>query len=153
MTFVGELHLKEIHGEIAGGWVIPFCGMRLGGRQIYETTKPLRYVHEEAGLDYTVPVGTRTDLASVPWFTAWAIPPGGEHQRSAVLHDVLCETPGITWFFAAAVMREAMHRDGVAFFRRMIIYYSILWWGTHYKWMKQVKSVRSQREPDPSSNE
>jgi hypothetical protein len=42
-----------------------------------------------SGIFYTVPVGFKTDLASIPWFAQWYIKKFGKHNLAAVLHDYL----------------------------------------------------------------
>lgn len=42
------------------------------------------------GIGVSVPVGFRTDLASVPWWIRWLLPPNGKYGKAAVIHDYLC---------------------------------------------------------------
>ena len=39
---------------------------------------------------YTVPAGTLTDFASVPWFARRVFPKSGRWNRAATLHDFQC---------------------------------------------------------------
>lgn len=43
-----------------------------------------------SGIMVSVPVGYRTDLASVPWWIRWLLPPNGKYGKAAVIHDYLC---------------------------------------------------------------
>lgn len=43
-----------------------------------------------SGIVVSVPVGYRTDLASVPWWIRWLLPPNGKYGKAAVIHDFIC---------------------------------------------------------------
>lgn len=43
-----------------------------------------------SGINITVPVGYRTDFASVPWGIRWLLPAHGKYGKAAVIHDYLC---------------------------------------------------------------
>jgi hypothetical protein len=43
-----------------------------------------------SGIAVHVPVGYRTDLASVPWWIRWLLPPNGKYGKAAVIHDYIC---------------------------------------------------------------
>jgi hypothetical protein len=43
-----------------------------------------------SGIMVSVPVGYRTDLASVPWWIRWLLPPNGKYGKAAVIHDFIC---------------------------------------------------------------
>lgn len=43
-----------------------------------------------SGISVNVPVGYRTDLASVPWWIRWLLPPNGKYGKAAVIHDYIC---------------------------------------------------------------
>lgn len=71
-----------------------------------------------------IPTGTMTDFASVPRLAQCIVPKIGRHSRSVVLHDYLCTTGGDR-FLADAILRVAMKEDGVNWFLRQIIYFSV----------------------------
>jgi hypothetical protein len=43
-----------------------------------------------SGIGVNVPAGYRTDLASVPWWIRWLLPPNGKYGKAAVIHDFIC---------------------------------------------------------------
>lgn len=56
----------------------------------YVLERPLVYQGQRE--KFIVPAGFTTDLASVPKFLWWILPPFGRHSRAAVLHDWLYTT-------------------------------------------------------------
>ncbi len=108
-----------------------------GGK--YELTAPLVY---EGGADtITVPEGFTTDLASVPRLFWSLLPPTGVYERSAVLHDWLCEdlnelhSRGLSWAkWRGGPIASSRDTDGL--FRRCCREAGVslparwvLWWG------------------------
>lgn len=69
-----------------------------------------------------VPVGFKTDLASIPRILWNILPPIGNYDRAAVLHDFLYNTGGMKRKDADSVLREAMDVAGVSHFIRWTIY-------------------------------
>lgn len=76
-----------------------------------------------------VPVGTITDLASVPRIL-WAIfPPHGQYAKAAIVHDYLYEHAIGTKVWADRVFLEAMTVLGVARWRRVAMYWAVRLFG------------------------
>ena len=67
----------------------------------------------KADKDYTVPSGFVFDLASLPWWTGWALTKLGKHQRAAALHDWLYMNRINSKRWADEQFRLAMIHDGV----------------------------------------
>ena len=82
-----------------------------------------------------VPAGYITDFASVPRLPFAYMLTGGAAQKSATVHDKLCDdwrkTKGkaITWALAAKVFLEAMTHEGVPAWRRHAMYVGVLSYG------------------------
>lgn len=94
---------------------------------------PLRYRSAVLGDVVTVPVGTITDMASVPraplmfWLT------GDTARRPAVVHDYLYATHAHPRAIADAVFLEAMGVAGVPWWRRQLMYRAVRLCG-HRAW-------------------
>ena len=59
----------------------------------FEVASPFTYYIDKLGgnLKVSIPIGFRTDFASVPRFFWRVIPPIGLYGKAAVVHDYLCE--------------------------------------------------------------
>jgi len=72
-----------------------------------------------------VPVGTVTDLASVPR-VLWAFfPPHGRYAKAAIVHDFLYANAVGTKAWADRVFLEAMEVLGVPVWRRRLMYLAV----------------------------
>lgn len=95
----------------------------------FELTHSL--VYRAARQTFVVPVGFRTDLASVPRVVVWLIPRYGRHTPAAVLHDYLwwVEAPAgnVTYRDADGLLRQAMRTLGVRVLRRWLIWTAVRW--------------------------
>lgn len=83
---------------------------------------------------YTVPAGTKTDLASIPRFVPRAIAEKvDKHIESAVVHDRQCQDLG-PWdsVTAAKIFNEGMRAARVPAWRRNVMYRAVLYFGP--KW-------------------
>lgn len=78
---------------------------------------------------FVVPVGTRTDFASVPRVFVWLVPKFGRYTAPAVLHDhlVRVERPGgrISAVDADGLFRRAMRELGVPFLLRWFMWAAV----------------------------
>jgi hypothetical protein len=77
---------------------------------------------------FRVPVGQRTDFASVPRSLVWFIPRYGRYTKAAILHDHLCDLAEQGKFErreADGIFRQAMRSLGVAFIRRWIMWAAV----------------------------
>jgi hypothetical protein len=100
----------------------------LKGENTFVIDAPLVYVSDLLYWPITVPVGFKTDLASVPRvpivYEAW----GNRCHREAVIHDYLYRIgadPEVSWLMANSIFLEAMKSRGVALWIRYPMY-----WGT-----------------------
>jgi hypothetical protein len=102
-------------------------------RQLDDVTwavlRPLGY---QAALDrLVVPIGQRTDFASVPRVFVWLLPRYGRYTKAAILHDYLWRVAvpagRITLIDADGILRQAMRELGVPFLRRWIMWAAVRW--------------------------
>jgi hypothetical protein len=102
-------------------------------KQLDDTNWEVREALEYAGLrqEWTVPVGSGTDFASVPRVFVWFLPRYGRYTRAAILHDHLwrrCAATGqMRWVDADGVFRRAMRELGVPFLRRWMMWSAVRW--------------------------
>lgn len=95
------------------------------GPNLWKLLTPLVY----SGLEIIiVPAGFKTDFASVPRIAWMFCPPvAGNHAEPAVLHDYLCENshdqPHTDRMFL-----EAMAANGVGWFKRHVMYLSVMFY-------------------------
>ena len=78
---------------------------------------------------FEVPVGMRTDFASVPRVFVWFLPRYGRYTKAAILHDYLWRdaVPAGKLRLAEAdgIFRRAMHELGVPFLRRWMMWAAV----------------------------
>jgi len=92
-------------------------------RQLDDVTwavlRPLGY--QAAHDRFIVPIGQRTDFASVPRVFVWLLPRYGRYTKAAILHDYLWRVAvpagRITLIDADGILRQAMRELGVPFLR------------------------------------
>lgn len=74
---------------------------------------------------FTVPVGFRTDFASVPRVFVWLLPRYGVFTRAAILHDHLVRTGVVGRSDADGLFRRAMRELEVSFVRRWTMWAAV----------------------------
>ena len=112
---------------------------KIGDRR-WELVTPFEYHVGDAnsGDIISVPIGTKTDFASVPQAFWWLFPPDGRYTGAAVLHDYLYQKWG--WVpderekprsrkECDGIFLEAMEVLGVNWWRRHIMYRSVRTFG------------------------
>lgn len=77
------------------------------------TLSPLTYV-TKAGESITIPIGTRSDGASVPQALWGILPPFGTYYRACLLHDYLYRNTARPREECDAILLEAMESSGVS---------------------------------------
>lgn len=105
----------------ATGWYAP-----LDGRQ-YITTKPLSWEigAKESGFLVTVPVDFVFDV-SVPAWATWLFDPHNpNYLKAACLHDHLLHVRQWERVSAGAVFHNALKADGVALWRRVVMWLAV----------------------------
>lgn len=101
-----------------------------------------------------VPMGYRTNFASIPWIARWLISPIDRHiMIAAIVHDwltlefrvrpagyypmIFTDKNGleqvsdvhVSWDQAATIMKKIMHFEGAGRLKRMSVYLAIRLWG------------------------
>lgn len=77
----------------------------------------------------TVPAGFVSDFASIPRAFWRVLPPWGEYNRAAVVHDYLYRTHEMTRAEADETFLVIMGALGVASWKRRIMYRAVRWFG------------------------
>jgi hypothetical protein len=96
------------------------------GTNRWRVEEDLTYVGAKESL--TVPHGTETDFASVPKLLRWFVPKYGKYNKSAVLHDYLCEEAKAGDFSRAdadGIFRRSMRELGVGYLRRRLMWVGV----------------------------
>lgn len=82
---------------------------------------------------YTVPAGTKTDLASIPKFVPRAIAEKvDKHIEAAVVHDLMCVKRPYTSAIAADVFDAGMLAAGVPAWRRKLMAQAVRMFGPQW---------------------
>ena len=77
----------------------------------------------------SVPVGTVTDLATVPRLLLALFPPHGRYAKAAIVHDFLYAQAIGSKAYADRTFLEAMEVLGVSRFTRMVMYWTVRLFG------------------------
>ncbi|CAL9377309.1 DUF1353 domain-containing protein [Streptomyces sp. enrichment culture] len=106
---------------------MPFVDGNIAVKQIdAETWELLEEVAYRGREDtFTVPVGFRTDFASVPTVFVWLIPRYGVYTKAAIVHDYLCREAPVSRAEADGVFRRALRELGVSLLRRWIMWAAV----------------------------
>lgn len=101
----------------------------------WELVEPLEY-HvgaEDSEEVITVPIGTRTDFASVPFGFRNLFPKDGDYTPAAIVHDWLYQTVGLKGRFTRKrcdeIFLEAMGVVGVGWIARHTMYRAVRMFG------------------------
>ena len=76
---------------------------------------------------FTVPAGFIFDVSIPKIATIFFDPTDIKYLKAAALHDCLLENK-YDWVFSAAAFNEALRADRVGFFKRTIMFFSVLLW-------------------------
>ena len=93
----------------------------------YTVTKPLVWKNIK------VPIGFKTDLATIPKQLQFAFKPNGKYSRASVLHDFLYTRELYSRYYADRTFLEAMKYDGVGYFTRYSFYYAVRLFAASHK--------------------
>jgi hypothetical protein len=115
--------------------IIKDTGRLTIGKPIYKLHQSLTFEYKVngGGLKITVPKDFETDFASIPRIFWSIMPPVGRYSKAAVLHDYLYHLPNCSRFLADALFREAMKQLGVSLWKRLVIFYSVRFFGWMFK--------------------
>lgn len=114
-----DLHLRD-------------TGVTARGRAVFELTRPFvcRVLLNGIRIRVMVPIGFRTDFASIPRPFWRLYSPSGPWRAAAVVHDYLY-TVGANCprFLADAMFRHLMEVSGCCVWQRLPIYYAVRLFG------------------------
>ncbi|MFA7238731.1 MAG: DUF1353 domain-containing protein [Sulfuricellaceae bacterium] len=103
------------------------------GRRKWELCLPLIYESDVAGKTITVPIGFKTDFASVPRLPVAYLLAGDTAHEAAVVHDFLYTSGEFPRATADDVLLEAMAVTGIPRWRRVAIYFAVrAFGGSHF---------------------
>lgn len=94
------------------------------GRGLVMLYKPFTYETKDS-YSVTVPVGFRTDFASIPRLARGVFSPLDKYAKAAVLHDFLLTLPGWKRRDADKQFREALKVLGCPRWRRWIMWLAV----------------------------
>lgn len=100
---------------------------RTATKASFELVEPLRFSSEWFSHPIVVPVGFKTDGASVPRLPLAFMLTGATAMKAAVVHDWLLVRQ-ISKDTAAKVFLEAMVAEGVTKWRRTVMYWAVKLW-------------------------
>ena len=103
-------------------------GVTCDGRAVFELTRPYvcRVLLHGLRMRISVPVGTRTDYASIPRIFVRLYSPTGPWRKAAVVHDYLYSSQSnCPRFLADAIFRHLMEDSGCKLCSRVPIYYAV----------------------------
>jgi hypothetical protein len=107
---------------------VAFVTKEIEVRVVDDTTWALLkdVVYKDRDTEYRVPVGYKTDFASVPRATSWLYPRTGAYSAAAIIHDWLITDMLPTGYIESnevdRVFRQAMKELGVPFARRWVMW-------------------------------
>jgi len=90
----------------------------------------------------SVPVGFKTDFASVPWFFRRVVPSTGRYNEATVIHDYLCYLSNKLQYNrrkADRIFYEAMTDLGVNKLKSLIIYFGVRSYTEIFLFSKRIK--------------
>ncbi|MDQ1636516.1 MAG: hypothetical protein QOJ32_3325 [Frankiaceae bacterium] len=89
------------------------------------------FTYRDTSGAYNVPVGQRTDFASVPRVFIWLLPRYGRYTLSAILHDHLWRdlvaAGELTYRDADRLFRQALGSQAVPVLRRWLMWAAVRW--------------------------
>jgi len=97
------------------------------GRRLVKLTTPFVYRmrHETFRLIAIVPKGFVSDLTSIPRALWPVLPPDGDYEEAAVIHDWMYGQKAIPRWLADAVFRHVMETTGVSWWRRCALFWGV----------------------------
>lgn len=85
------------------------------------TLSQLTFMSDIVNNFITVPIGTKTDLGSIPTALQWLFPKDGKAVLGYVLHDYLYKVGTYTRTQSDGILQEAMKVLGVSWWRRKAV--------------------------------
>lgn len=104
-----------------------FGAVHVGGIGYRLTRDLVWHIGHLNGPAFTVPAGYRFDV-SVPWGLRWLFDPHRpDFHKAAALHDRMLDE-GWSRITAAAEFHNALKADGVAMWRRLVMFLAVALW-------------------------
>ena len=78
-----------------------------------------------------IPIGFKTDFASIPWYVRWLIKVNGKHRLAALLHDYLYSVCGdigfnqLTRNQCDTLFLNEMKNANVKYIKRYVMYWGV----------------------------
>jgi len=107
---------------------VPFLNdliIKVVKRGEYELTEVFRYEDYKSGGVINIPIGFRTDFASIPRVLRWFVVGHGTTRKPATLHDYLYRETSVSRKSADDLFRQAMQEEGVSFWRCRAMYWAV----------------------------
>lgn len=108
-----------------------------GDRYRVVETFVVKYNYWFRELQFEIPDGYITDLASIPWFVRWICDRASLGLLAPLVHDYLCDRRGrfvniqrevvqLTWFQVHLYFLVAMQLDGINWQRSLVAFIGVL---------------------------
>ena len=110
------------------------------GEGLYRLCKPLVYIDKKDDT-YVVEKGFITDLATIPECLHFILPPNGDYEESAVLHDYLLKS-GYKRSRASSLFLESMLSDNVRLREAVTLYVGVRSYDLYLSIKKKLSPLR-----------
>lgn len=101
----------------------PAKGTNIWGRPQFALTAPLVYSYKFYG-NFTVPIGFKTDFATIPNWIPFLRPKNGKWAKASVVHDYLCKQ-NISKSIADKIFYYAMRDDNASVFTAFVLWAAV----------------------------
>lgn len=107
---------------------------------------PCRLIIDNRVVNFTIPKGFETDLASIPRGLSRFLPPWGDYSTAAIIHDYMYEHApcGVTRFQTDTTFYDCMKKSNVGFVARWLITGAVMLFGGA-PWNRYRESERQTR--------
>jgi hypothetical protein len=92
-----------------------------------ELDEPLiyRFITRSFRVVCRVPRGFKSDLATIPRFLWPVLPPDGDYQEAAVVHDFLYKQTEVPYWICDSMFRHVMQISGVRLWKRLLLFWGV----------------------------
>lgn len=102
----------------------PAKGTNIWGRPQFSLTAPLAYYYKKLPKTFIVPIGFKTDFATIPSWIPFLRPKNGKWAKASVVHDYLCKSD-ITKRMADKIFYYAMLDDEASVFTAFVLWAAV----------------------------
>ena len=107
-----------------------------GDTYIVAVDSPVKFGYWLRELQFTIPAGTKTDIAFTPWYVRWINDRASLGVLAPITHDFICQQQGkltniqgeliqVTWFDANVLFLILMRIDGISWYRALIAFIGV----------------------------